>query len=266
VSSIDSDAVLIEATRLAVEAMPVGHVESLADAIRSLAGFSEAVMGSVLSSVAGPAYRQNARRFLEAWAKVPEIPGRTAALALMAAANARAAALDEETVDVVWTGPTSLAIPVRRTREVLLELIHASQSRLTIVSFAAYKVPEVLAALGTAVSRGVEVRLILEAADESRGRLSHDAADAFESLGGDVAFYVWPSDKRGISGDPAGTLHAKAAIADVRAAFVTSANLTGQALTANMELGLLVRGGAVPGRLMAHFDELIANGVLRTVT
>jgi cardiolipin synthase len=63
-----------------------------------------------------------------------------------------------------------------------------------------------------------------------------------------------------------GLLHAKAVTADQRAAFVTSANLTGNALTTNMELGLLVRGGSVPGRLNRHFDHLITQGALRKVT
>ena len=43
-------------------------------------------------------------------------------------------------------------------------------------------------------------------------------------------------------------MHAKAAIADKRAALATSANLTGHALDLNMELGLIVRGGPVPAR------------------
>jgi phosphatidylserine/phosphatidylglycerophosphate/cardiolipin synthase-like enzyme len=53
-------------------------------------------------------------------------------------------------------------------------------------------------------------------------------------------------------------LHAKAAIADDHTALVTSANLTGFAIKDNMELGLLIRGGPVPGRLASHLRELIA--------
>ena len=61
-------------------------------------------------------------------------------------------------------------------------------------------------------------------------------------------------------------MHAKCAIADGRIAFVTSANLTGAAMTENMELGLVVRGGDVPRRIAAHFNALIASGELRAVT
>ncbi len=61
-------------------------------------------------------------------------------------------------------------------------------------------------------------------------------------------------------------MHAKAAIADEHTALVTSGNLTGHALTANMELGVLVRGGPVPRRLARHFRQLMMDGVLVAVT
>lgn len=177
------------------------------------------------------------------------------------ASTARERAAQEERVDVVWTGPGSLVIPVRRTREVLLNLIREARERLLIVSFAAYKVPEVILALAGALERGVDIRLVLETAEDSRGKLSHDAASAFEALEA-VALYVWPAELRPV----AGALHAKAVLADGQAALVTSANLTGSAMTANMELGLLVRGGDIPRRLAAHFDDLVARGDLRRVS
>jgi cardiolipin synthase len=106
------------------------------------------------------------------------------------------------------------------------------------------------------------VRLILETSEASGGRLDVDAANAFSSLGAAVSFWVWPTDQRPAL--PAGTaaLHAKAAIADDHTALVTSANLTGHGMNENMELGLLVRGGAVPRRLAAHFTRLMAGRVL----
>jgi len=264
-TTADPTSVVIEAVRVAVQSMPAGHVESLAAAIDKLPCFSEAAAGPVLSAVASPTYRTNAGRFLDSWGTAPDVPGLALAFALRAASSVRADATQEEMVEVVWTGPTSHEIPVRRTREVLLELIGLATQRLTVVSFAAYKVPEVLAQLTSAAARGVEVRLILETAEDSGGRLSHDAAEAFDSLRSAAGFYVWPLDKRPSGQTITGALHAKAIVADARAAFVTSANLTGHGLGANMELGLLVRGGAIPGRLTSHFDELIAQGTLRRV-
>ena len=137
-----------------------------------------------------------------------------------------------------------------------------ARRRVLIVSFAAYKVPEVLEALAAAAARGVEIRLILETTEDSKGKLSHDAAAAFESLKA-AAFYAWPAEKRNTGGALPASLHAKAVLTDGIAALVTSANLTGSAMMSNMELGLLVRGGDVPRRLAEHFDDLIARGELR---
>ena len=60
-------------------------------------------------------------------------------------------------------------------------------------------------------------------------------------------------------------MHAKAAFADDKIAFVTSANLTGAAQADNIELGVVIRGGPVPQRLGAHFRTLMANDILRPV-
>src|SRR5262249_45465332 len=70
------------------------------------------------------------------------------------------------------------------------------------------------------------------------------SAAAIASVGTAAGFSVWPVEQRTSAAGGPGALHAKAAIADTQAAFVTIANLTGHALTANMELGLLVRGEA----------------------
>ena len=47
-------------------------------------------------------------------------------------------------------------------------------------------------------------------------------------------------------------MHAKILVVDRRIALVGSANLTGHALERNLECGVLIRGGPVPGQLVAH--------------
>jgi phosphatidylserine/phosphatidylglycerophosphate/cardiolipin synthase-like enzyme len=54
----------------------------------------------------------------------------------------------------------------------------------------------------------------------------------------------------------------KCAVADGRSLFLSSANLTEYAFTINMELGLLVTGGPLPGQVEEQFDRLIGTGVL----
>ena len=44
-------------------------------------------------------------------------------------------------------------------------------------------------------------------------------------------------------------MHVKAAVADSRIAFLSSANLTEAALERNMELGVLIRGGHLPAAI-----------------
>jgi cardiolipin synthase A/B len=126
------------------------------------------------------------------------------------------------------------------------------------VSYAAYKVSDLVSALHAARGRGVDIRFVLETAEASGGALSFDASAAFAALVGQARFYVWPAERR----PPGGKLHVKAAIADEDCALVTSANLTGAALDQNMELGLLVRGGPVPRRLSRHFMSLMDDNVL----
>jgi phosphatidylserine/phosphatidylglycerophosphate/cardiolipin synthase-like enzyme len=90
------------------------------------------------------------------------------------------------------------------------------------------------------------------------------------ALGSDVAacstVYYWPKENRRLSeGNKPGILHVKCAVADAEWLFLSSANLTQQAFTVNMELGMLVRGGTMPGRVEEQFRRLIQDGQLRPV-
>jgi len=203
-----------------------------------------------------------AARLVRAWEGEDTLTGPALAVALQAASRAVGEERRQESIEVVWTGPRTTAVPLRLTREVLIDVIRASRESLFIVSFAAYKVDVVLRELSSAAERGVVIRLILETLG---GTLYVDSALAFESLRGSASFYVWPDEKRPVLGEGRAQLHAKAAIADDHTAFVTSANLTGHGIAENMELGLLVRGGPIPRRLSDHFHQLIADGTLAEV-
>ncbi|MGH8906654.1 MAG: phospholipase D-like domain-containing protein [Egibacteraceae bacterium] len=115
-----------------------------------------------------------------------------------------------------------------------------------MVSYAAFRVPEVLDALAVAAGRGVRIALVLETTEDSGGMLTVDGARAFASVREHVSFYVWPAEQRRLLSGGPGRLHAKAAVADDAMALVTRANLTGYGMRENMELGLLVQGGPVP--------------------
>jgi cardiolipin synthase A/B len=58
-------------------------------------------------------------------------------------------------------------------------------------------------------------------------------------------------------------LHAKCIVIDSASALVTSANPTPAAYTKNIELGIVIRGGTIPGQIASHFSSLIETGALR---
>jgi len=76
----------------------------------------------------------------------------------------------------------------------------------------------------------------------------------------------WPPERRPRDEHGhAGLMHVKAAVADSRVAFLTSANLTEAALERNMELGALIRGGPLPASIDRLIDALVECGELQLV-
>jgi len=257
---------LSEAVSAAARALPEGHLERLAQALEGLLSPGSTAQAVLEAAAAGSGARNRAGALSAAWVQYPALPGAAIALALRSAADAVSRERAEETIDIAWTGPATPSVPIRRTASIIVDLIDGSRGELLAVSFAAYNVPEVVTALAAAASRGVSVRLVLESTADSAGALRFDARKAFSALEDRARFYSWPADQRVSASGAHGALHAKAIVADGERALITSANLTGSALDVNMELGLLVKGGPIPGRLSAHFSELIARGTLREVT
>ncbi len=187
------------------------------------------------------------------------------ALALRTAAAAIAAtrkSLGE--AGLVWSGPDSGIAAIRSLEQSLRDIILGAQRELWLVSFAAFRVPHLLAALRAAITRGVKIRFLLETTDDSAGALSVDARAAFPAdLLASVQLYTWPLEnrQRNSAGRPA-KLHAKFALADRCTALISSANLTADALERNMEAGILICGGPLPARLSEHIDRLVARGLI----
>ena len=59
--------------------------------------------------------------------------------------------------------------------------------------------------------------------------------------------------------------HAKCVIVDQSSALITSANLTSAGINDNIELGVLIEAGPLPGRLHRHLGLLIEEGTLEAV-
>lgn len=203
--------------------------------------------------------------FLEYWKhSTTDISPSIMALVINTVSRAIAIERCRQKVELAWTGPSSPYIPLRRTDQALLQLIQSANQRLLIVSFAVYKARSILNALEQAIQRGVDVTICVEFPSASEGRITLDPSIALgEQLYTRAWIYVWPLDQRSISADgKRGALHAKVAVADGKALFISSANLTDYAMNLNMELGILIEGEDLPKKVEQHFQTLIANGVL----
>ena len=73
---------------------------------------------------------------------------------------------------------------------------------------------------------------------------------------------MWPREKRPLTEDGRfGSLHAKIALADRQTLLISSANLTDYAMTLNMEMEILIWGGAVPQQVGNHLLNLVEQGI-----
>jgi len=227
-----------------------------------------ALRAEISKRVAHHQHRDLALAFIERWrSEAKEIDTRTVAVALQAAALSEYTHRDSQSVELVWTGPDTGQTPFRRTEQAILQIIDAAKNQITLVSFAVYHIPAVGKALVRAAKRGVRLTVVVETPDKLEGQGEYSTIRA---LGKDVAacssVYYWPRENRllGENGK-VGILHVKCVVADGEWLFLSSANLTQQAFTINMELGMLVCGGTMPGRVEKQFLQLIQSGQLQNV-
>ena len=244
--------------------LPVDALERLATALEGMGEDGESVRSAALRALPQLPVRAQLEALLKAWdaQPAPRNVGQLAAL-LRGAAIARRASADKETIELLWTGPEAPAIPLRRTDQALLDVIEKASQRLLILSFAVYSVPAIVDALQRAAGRGAAITLCAETSEDSEGRFQGDPT-ALQQLRPWVSIYHWPADQRGRSErGTVGVLHAKAAVADGQWLYLSSANLTRYALSINLELGVLIHGGAAPGKVEQQCRALIERGILR---
>lgn len=240
---------------------PPESLQRLAVAFEDMSGGGPEMPPS--GAVRTPRQLGEVRTLVRAWERHPDVPARAIALALRSTHAAVRQTAAASSLELVWTGPIAGPRTVRRTDEGLYELLRGARQSLTIITFAAYQVPELDQALRAATERDVQIRLILEFAGESQGKVSYDPLQAIGKAVPDAAVFYWPLDQR--ERDPKdrhGTLHAKCAVADREIVLLSSANLTGDALERNMELGVLLRDAALAEKIEDHFDRLIEAGIL----
>lgn len=153
---------------------------------------------------------------------------------------------------------------VRQTEQVLLDMIRGARKTLLVVSYAVYRIRSIGDALCEAAGRGVRIRIVLDIMDPTEIEGYNPLIAIGDRLLSYAEILYWPKDRRipDVEGRR-GSLHVKCVVADSQRMFVSSANLTEQALKINMELGILIGGTRYPRDAEEHFADLIGRGVLR---
>lgn len=242
------------------------------DEISSLVSLEAAhdLLEAIEGQPEGPAVRRALRR--HAPADVQPLLGalvRDAGLvrtcAALAAAVATRSWMDEEAeqIGIVWTGPATVPVPNHRpTAAVIHELIATARSHITLATYSAGNADDLIAALDKRRREGVEIRLLLETV-RSDGT-GPDCPKVFSDLIPYVTALEWPRKSR--PDHDWTSMHVKILIRDDDAVLVTSANMSGTAMRDNMEVGIELRGGPTARRLRQHFDDLVAIGVLQSLS
>jgi phosphatidylserine/phosphatidylglycerophosphate/cardiolipin synthase-like enzyme len=250
--------------------LPYSVMISIASAISSNGNLDRSHLRQVvLQAVPTAQFRDAAAGFIDKWFNhAPMVGNEAVALALVTAATSEHDHKTEESVEIVWTGPDKVENRFRHTEQAILEVLNSATKKITVVSYAVYRIPRIRDALIAAANRGVDIRLIVETPNRIEGQGEYDCVLA---LGTKVAsacsVYYWSQEKR--DKDPnngkIGILHVKCAVADGNRLFLSSANFTEYAFTINMELGLLVTGGKLPSQVERHFEQMIEIGEFQRV-
>lgn len=247
---------LLKAIAACADQLPPGRVESLAKKIavfdpnQSSLMLSEIVGGGIVSSYVN--------ELIGAW-QGTDIKANELALMLLSARQVVIQKDANQSIELVWTGPVTSVVSARKTEQVLLQVINQAKSELLITSFVAYKVDSLIEALNSACDRGVKLFLLLESSIDDGGSIEIDVIAKMKKAIPRAHIYAWKDKAIEFDG---GRVHAKVAIADNSACFITSANLTGYAMEKNMELGLLINGGSIPSLVSEHLKALVDTNIL----
>lgn len=250
---------LLDAVAAVVCLVSPEKVQSIANRIRH-AGTSKTA--SSLSSVVGtPAAAGVVDQLVDAW-RTTSVGAEELASMLLAAGHVVTKVANQQSMELVWTGPTTPFVSARRTEQALLQVINTAEQTLFITSFVAYDVSTIVKALNAAAARDVAISMLLELSQDHGGSISFDAIGKMSALVPAAKLYAW-RDKADLFAD--GRVHAKVAVADGRMCFITSANLTGHAMEKNMEAGVLISGGHIPRLLDDHLRSLIDTNVISAI-
>lgn len=247
---------LLDAVAALVWLVPPAKIQLIANKIRQTD--ATRATGSLLGVVGTSAAAAVVDQLIDTW-RTTNVAANELASMLMAAGHVFTKVVDQQSTELVWTGPTTSFVSTRQTEQALLQVINSAQERLFIISYVAYDIQTVTDALNEASHRGVVVCVLLEQSQAHGGKITVDALANMSMLVPAARLYAWSSVS---DGSPKGSVHAKVAVADGTICFITSANLTNFAMERNMEAGVLIRGGQLPKSLHEHLDALVNTGII----
>ena len=235
-------------------------VELLCQALEQLPdGYTKTQCRVVVSVIASQGTRQHFLSVVDLWLEheLP-IPPVALAWALRASSQTEKQRQQEQSLELVWTGPNPKKTPLRRIDQALLSLLNEAKESILLVTYASYKIPNIRKALLESIKRGVKVTLVVESHEKEDGNDSFPPLYAFgKELSSKAEVFFWPlANRERDENGHRGVLHVKCAIIDGKAMLLSSANLTGSAMTMNMELGVLIRGGNMPEQVERHLLSL----------
>jgi len=109
----------------------------------------------------------------------------------------------------------------------------------------------------SAARRSVKITCIFDLAPLNTNDVATNLAlSELATLGADILCWDKP-------GGIQASMHAKGVVADRKHCLITSANLTGRALTQNVELGALINDPTLAEEIVQHFERLKDGGWLR---
>lgn len=137
----------------------------------------------------------------------------------------------------------------RETAGVIANLIATSQESLLICTFVLMYIDELIPILTAACNRGVKVRILLDGSSkESFG--SRTAEEKIVALHPSLLVRKWKGT------DEQSTQHSKFICSDAREVLISSANLTGRALTQNLELGVISKDPQIIRGTIEFFEQI----------
>lgn len=190
----------------------------------------------------------------------------------------KATQIQQDRIDLVWTGSEYPGSESRDTRVVIKSLFSNAMHSVLISSFAldkGYKGKELFQPLAERMDTNpsLNVRMFLNVKRNVRD--STPSTTLLRRFAEDFCNHIWPGkrmpevfhDPRSLSVDPGpkACLHAKCVVVDEQHFLVTSANFTEAANERNIEAGVLVTDRVLAKALRSQFERLVAQDVLRRV-